>query len=426
VDGALRARGLSYASAIRFEVPRPVERTSEVRDATTAGAACPQTPSRLDRVMGSTLVGLSQSEDCLVLSVTAPVGAPLGLSRLPVMVWFHGGAYMSGSGEADKYDPTALVVEGNVVVVNVSYRLGIFGYAPPRPAGGGGPQNLGLRDQVLAVRWVSRNISAFGGDPDTVTLFGQSAGGDSVLSLILSEETDGLFRRAIVQSAPVGLRSQRSAMHDAIVAAVTRVLGPTAATGVPGDVLAAQPAALEAAESFRAMRSLPFGPVYGADPLPAEDDEDRRIAEVAPRVDLLVTHAANDAMPFVLLDPRGAALAGRGRFGAALLQFFARRATRLVFGRPARDLTASWVAAGGQAAHYVFNWAVPGNVLGACHCIELPLLFGSGESWSDAKMLEHDPGNIDETVARRIRAAWAAFAREGTFPATTRDLHRVS
>ena len=92
---------------------------------------------------------------------------------LPVMVWFHGGAYVSGSGESPNYDPDDLVGEGRVVVVTVSDRLGIFGYCTPR---GVDEDNLGLRDQLLALRWVHDNIAAFGGDPARVTLFGQSAG----------------------------------------------------------------------------------------------------------------------------------------------------------------------------------------------------------------------------------------------------------
>ncbi|MGV0737568.1 carboxylesterase family protein [Mycobacterium syngnathidarum] len=138
---------------------------------------------------------MTMIEDCLVLSVTAPSDA----AGLPVMVWLHGGAYVSGSGEAAKYDADDLARLGRVVVVRVSSRLGILGYLSPS-----GTDNLGLRDQLLALQWVRDNIAAFGGDPRRVTVFGQSAGADSILSPMLCEQNIGLFQRAILQSAAPG------------------------------------------------------------------------------------------------------------------------------------------------------------------------------------------------------------------------------
>src|SRR5262245_3391199 len=175
-DGALvRARGVPYGTADRFASPTPPAQWTKPRELIERGPVCPQLPSRLEFVTGPITEGLRRSEHCQVLSVTAPSDA----DRLPVMVWFHGGAYVSGSGESPKYDPDALVTEGRVVVVSVSYRLGIFGYCTPCG------DNFGLRDQLLALRWVHDNIAAFGGDPERITLFGQSAGGDSVFSLLL-------------------------------------------------------------------------------------------------------------------------------------------------------------------------------------------------------------------------------------------------
>ncbi|MGV0675583.1 carboxylesterase family protein [Mycolicibacterium fortuitum] len=216
-DGLVRARGVRYGTARRFAVAEPPPAWSGVRDATQPGPACPQRPSRLDWVTGDALKGLTTDENCLVLSVTAPANA----QRLPVMVWFHGGAYVAGSGESAKYDPAALARAGNVVVVNVSYRLGIFGYlAPP----GVGADNLGLRDQILALRWVQDNIAAFGGDAANVTAFGQSAGAHSVWSLMLSEGAAGLFHRAILQSAPLELDDGRDDMAVAMRSAMAIAL----------------------------------------------------------------------------------------------------------------------------------------------------------------------------------------------------------
>ncbi len=146
-------------------------------------------------------------------------------------------AHITGSGEASKYDADDLARQGRVVVVRVSYRLGVLGYLSPD-----GGENLGLRDQLLAVQWVHDNIVAFGGDPQRVTLVGQSAGADSVLSLMLCEQTDGLFQRAIMHSAPLGIRSGREAMTVAMRSAVRSVLSD--------EPLDAQAAAVAAASRF--------------------------------------------------------------------------------------------------------------------------------------------------------------------------------
>lgn len=128
-DGLVRARGLRYGTAARFTRAEPTPLWEGVLDATRSGPACPQRPSRVSWMTGPLLDGLVMDEDCLVLSVTAPADA----NGLPVMVWLHGGAYVSGSGESRKYDAAPLARHGDVVVVNVSYRLGTFGFLA-RPA----------------------------------------------------------------------------------------------------------------------------------------------------------------------------------------------------------------------------------------------------------------------------------------------------
>lgn len=159
-------RGIPYARAERFAAPEPVAALDGVYDATRRYAMAPQLPGRLESVMGRA-EPLEQSEDCLALTVTAPVGAQPG--NRPVLVWLHGGAYLAGSGQWNLYDADRLAGETGVVVVSVSYRLGLFGYlrAPGVSAG-----NLGLRDQIAALRWVREHIAEFGGDPERVTVSG--------------------------------------------------------------------------------------------------------------------------------------------------------------------------------------------------------------------------------------------------------------
>ncbi|MFJ3876141.1 carboxylesterase/lipase family protein [Streptomyces sp. NPDC090077] len=182
--------GIPYAAAptgpLRWRPPQPPPRRAEVLDAGAPGARCAQLPA-----FGPG--GPEGSEDCLFLNVTAPSGP--GRAR-PVMVWFHGGGFRFGSGDAYRAEP--LVAAGDVVVVTVNYRLGVFGFFG-HPELGGAP-DFGIADQQAALRWVRANAAGFGGDPGRVTLFGESAGGLSVCAHLVSPASAGLFHRAVVQS----------------------------------------------------------------------------------------------------------------------------------------------------------------------------------------------------------------------------------
>lgn len=379
VDANLvRARGVRYATAARFAAPEPFT-WEGVLDATQRGPACPQPPSSLASLVGNSVEGLTFDEHCQVLTVTAPVEA----AGLPVMVWFHGGGYATGSGESSKYDAAPLVSEG-VVVVSVSYRLGILGYLNG---------NLGLLDQLVALRWVRDNIAAFGGDPANVTAFGQSAGADSVYALMLADDQD-LFHRAILQSAPLGART---ADRAAMTAALREFVGTRPAAVSVEELLAIQKdATTMTGARFSPAGGMPFGPVFGEAPLPLE-------AHVASRVELLVGHTQDDGSPYVAEHPEAWAIA-----------------TELVFAGPARQLAADWTTAGGQAATYNFRWTPEGAPLGACHCMELPFLLGTPDAWAGAGMLAgHQP---DPELARTMRRIWTGFARNGIDTLPSRSL----
>ncbi|GLK16732.1 carboxylesterase/lipase family protein [Herbiconiux flava] len=214
-DGeVLSWKGIPFAASPtgerRFRRPQPPEPWHELRDATAFGAMAPQHVLKSMEVDPSVPLG----EDCLTLNVWAPAGsAPgaAGAAGRPVMVWIHGGGYFAGSTAQRFYDATTLAAEGDVVVVTVNYRLGILGFVDFSSLNPGTDSafrhgfdaNVGLRDQIAGLAWVQRNIAAFGGDPGNVTLFGESAGGASVIALMASPLTTGLFHRAIAQSAPV-------------------------------------------------------------------------------------------------------------------------------------------------------------------------------------------------------------------------------
>lgn len=192
-------KGIPYAAPpvgeLRFAAPQPAASwaESEPLEATTFGSGCPQ--------VASSFGAASDDENCLFLNVYTPTGGEADAENLPVMVWVHGGAFIAGSG-GDSYHPGRLLEQG-VVVVTLNYRLGVLGFLPAEglPPGNG---HFGIMDQQLALQWVQDNIGNFGGDPGNVTLFGESAGGASVLSHLVSAGagtgSDGLFHKAIIQS----------------------------------------------------------------------------------------------------------------------------------------------------------------------------------------------------------------------------------
>ncbi|MCX5043644.1 carboxylesterase/lipase family protein [Aldersonia sp. NBC_00410] len=202
-------RSIPYAASIagpgRFRAPRPPEPWTQIRDCTKFGEIAPQSLNNFVPVAD----GLHEGPDCLWLNVFAPAYAVAPDSSstrpLPVMVWIHGGAYCLGTGAQTIYDGRRLAALGDVVVVTINYRLGAFGFIDFSSMSSDDAQfdsNLGLRDQIAALEWVRDNIASFGGDPDKVTIFGESSGGASVTTLLTIPATEGLFHRAIAQSPP--------------------------------------------------------------------------------------------------------------------------------------------------------------------------------------------------------------------------------
>ncbi len=270
-EGHRRFQGIPYAAPpvgeLRFRAPQPAPPWQGVRDATQPGAFCPQTwetgPDGRPVVQGS--------EDCLFLNVDTP--APSG-RPLPVMVFLHGGGFTGGQGAP--YDPARITDQGQVVVVTVNYRLGALGFlahpALDDPTAG----NFGLADQQAALRWVQRNIGAFGGDPGNVTLWGESAGAFSVCSQLVSPGARGLFQKAIVQSGPCAneFLTRETAQQ--------RGLGTAAELGCPDEATAAaclraRPFAdlvglgeAEVSVPHRHIASLRWFPVAGTDVLPRQ------------------------------------------------------------------------------------------------------------------------------------------------------------
>ncbi|HEX3785888.1 MAG TPA: carboxylesterase family protein [Pseudonocardiaceae bacterium] len=238
--------GIPYAAppvgTLRWQPPQPAARWSGVREATAFAPHCAQP--------ASTFGTASTSEDCLYLNVYAPAGSTRSLAGRPVMVWIHGGAFVYG--ESDNYDPSALVRAG-AVVVSINYRLGAFGFlADSALADHGASGNYGLMDQQVALRWVRANIGRFGGNPGNVTLWGESAGGLSVLSQLASPGARGLFDKAIVESGAYDLNPQSLTDAETSGTAFATKLGCD--TGTSAQIAAC-------------LRTVPTAQIVSAEPL---------------------------------------------------------------------------------------------------------------------------------------------------------------
>ncbi|MFD1905524.1 carboxylesterase family protein [Paenibacillus rhizoplanae] len=194
-------RGIPFAAPplgeLRFRAPQPPESWSGVREAIKFGPVSLQPVSTSGTRFGGTTP--VYDEDCLYLNVWSPA-VVAETEALPVMVWIHGGTFVTGAGSQPMFEGSNMAASGNVVVVTVNYRLGPLGFLHLSPLGGGLGSNLGLLDQIAALEWVQQNIAAFGGDPARVTVFGESAGSMSIAALLAMPAAKGLFARAIMES----------------------------------------------------------------------------------------------------------------------------------------------------------------------------------------------------------------------------------
>jgi para-nitrobenzyl esterase len=437
-DGVVRFLGIPYAAApvgaLRFAPPQPKEPWPDVRDALEFGLAPIQPADGLSQQLG--LLGEHpQGEDCLTLNVFAPDG-PAEAPR-PVMVWLHGGAFQTGTAAGPGYDGSYLARRGGVLVVSLNYRVGALGFLH---TGEAGSANLGLQDQVAALRFVKDSIAAFGGDPNRVTVFGESAGAGSIVCLLAMPMAKGLFQRAIVQSAaPEGQLSgeEATARRQIFAERVGQATPDVAALrALPTEqILSAQAACVEPGPRQIGMF---FAPVIDGEILP--EAPLAAIAKGAARDIALIIGTTAEEMQLFTLVP------GFGEIPeAALPQLVATRlpgppetalarAEALLTHYPdaenakqrflAVETDASLFApssrlAEAQARHqpqtfmYRFSWRSPfaDGSLGACHALDVPFALGTFEL---PKLREFaGTGPAAEHVAAAMMDAWCAFAASG-------------
>lgn len=414
----VRATGIRYARADRFEAPRAEPDHGETFAATSWAPACPQAPMPvLEEVLGSGIDELGVDEDCQRLSITLPDDVGPG-EQLPVMVWIHGGSYVSAAGDAAAMDPAPIVAEQRVVAVNVTFRLGLFGFLGGTDAR---PANLGLLDILEAFRWVQRNIAAFGGDPRQVTAYGQSAGAHAIVQLMALPEAPSLFRRAIIQSAPLNVAGGREEMQGRMLDAT----GDLTAASPVREMVRAQAAALRASSAYGLQGAMSFSPQHGQDPLPDDAGVLAGRDANAAAIDLLIGFTSEEALLFVPRIPATKRLSELPIVGKPLTKAVVGALTWLVYRRDAATFAKRHVRAGGRASTYVVSWKAPHNVWGACHMIELPLLFGSEKTWHRAPLVRGASWAEIDREGKRLRAVWGDFAR-GALPTDADSIPRVA
>ncbi|MEV4398728.1 carboxylesterase family protein [Nonomuraea sp. NPDC049607] len=422
-------RGVPYArppvGGLRLAAPEPAEAWDGVREAAGFGPPPPQ----------SRLLGASGKPGTDGNWLTANVWTPdPGAARLPVMVWLHGGGYMYGWSGDPLFDGRALARDG-VVVVTVNYRVSAEGFGLFR----GAPANRGLLDQVAALRWVRENVAAFGGDPDRVTVFGESAGAGSAAALMTMPGGAGLFRRAIAQSVPALFFTPELAAD--LAAAVSGELGlpphadelarlsPEQLIGA-GDAVAARMGG-NPRWGLAAHVRTPFAPVVDGEVLPATPW--RALADgAAPGVELVVGHNRDEYRLFMALagdlgqvTAEQTATALRtlapdpAAYRAAHPQADEERLYELVhsdwlFRMPSLRLAEARLRHG-RAHLYELTWPAPGmgGTLGACHGLGLPLTFGNLTEGAAGLLLGQEPPPDAAELSARVRAAWTSFAATG-------------
>ncbi|MGK5627899.1 carboxylesterase/lipase family protein [Streptomyces sp. URMC 123] len=442
-------RGIPYArppvGELRFAAPAPPRRWEGTRQAADFGPAAPQSvPTRTPAAGGVNSEGGNSTEkaenaenaDWLTLNVRTP---DPGTAGLPVLVWIPGGAYMTAASDDPMYDSSALAGAG-LVVVSLNYRVGAEGFALLD----GAPPNRGFLDQIAALHWVRRNIASFGGDPDRVTVAGQSAGAGSVAALLTMEPARGLFRRAIAHSVPGAHCTP--ALAEQVATALADRLGtvPTAAalSGVDPWRLADAVAALGAelpgrrdtwgrlAQAGMAMCPVVDGQVLPETPWSALSggrasgtellvghtrDEFRLFSVMTGRLGTFTDEDARTALELFAPAPDGPGAYRAACPGATPEELLETVHSDALFRMPSQQLAEANDAAGGTSFLFELRLASPalGGALGACHSLDVPLAFGTLDSPTGRQLFGDEPPAEAVTVSRELQRAWVRFATTG-------------
>jgi para-nitrobenzyl esterase len=435
-DGIQVFKGIPYAEPplgdLRFRSPVAKKPWNDVLDAIGYGSCAYQGYSQLEEWFGKLQ---PESEDCLTLNIWTPA---TDNKKRPVMVWIHGGAFIMGGGVDPMYDGSTLAKRGDVVVVTINYRLGAFGYLYIP----GVTVNVGQLDQILALEWVRDNIELFGGDPDNVTIFGESAGGYAVVTLCAMPAAKGLFHRVIAQSAPF----IDPELSDKATKRIMRKLGLKkndieGLEKIPSEkIIDAQNKYFEEdPTNILGLRPLIDGQTLPIHPLKAFQNGD------CAHIDFMIGTTLEESKLFTALDPNLSKLndaeskkaligylgrmglekdriisiletykdARKGKYSTEPKEILSALITDVVFRISTIRLLEAQSSHQSNTYNYIFTWKSPAfdGILGSCHALELPFVFGT---YNLPKIDEFaGKGPEVEKLSQKTMDAWISFARTG-------------
>ncbi len=437
-DGYERFAGIPYAAApvgpLRFAAPAPPAPFTEPFHADRFAPHAPQLDSLLEQFLSEGAPLVMDEARCLALNVWTP--ATDGAAR-PVLVFVHGGTFLWGSSSSPMYSGASLAKDRDVVVVSCNYRLGALGFSSVAALGGPAYEssgNSGLQDVIAALRWVQTNVAAFGGSPENVTVFGESAGAMCIGTLLGCPSAKGLFHKAILQSGAasnVASAARSSQLFDELAA---RLGGPPSIDELQSIPLEQLLAAQQSMALAYRDKGLAFAPVVDGHLVPAPP-LDAVVAGAAIDVPLLIGTNLDEWRLFSATDPDlwsvdEPALEARvasqlGGDPRKAIDTYRRRlgdappklvldcvGTDVTFRAPAVRLAEAQVHAGGNAHMYLFTWPSTafGGALGSFHGLELPFVFNTLATPS-ASVICGDAA--PPALSEAIQAAWVAFARTG-------------
>jgi len=414
---------------LRFSPPIIKESWDGVLNTTEYGPCSIQGHSELEEYLGKLE---PESEDCLSLNIWTPAADS---GKRPVMFWIHGGAFMMGGGTDPMYDGSALALRGDIVVVTINYRLGSFGFLYSK----GIPPNVGSQDQIMALKWVKENIRSFGGDPANITIFGESAGGYSVLALCTMSKAKGLFCRVIAQSAPyidtnVSNKTSKKILRKLRVKAgdidSLREVPPEKIIDAQNQVVASEPT------DIMALRPFIIGDTFPKHPLKAFLN-----GECA-NIDFMIGTNLDEFKLFTAIEPMKSMIEGdieklligflgmlgiekekseqilktykearNGKYSIEPFEILTAVITDFAFRIPTMRLLEAQKPHQPNIYNYMFTWPSPGLAgnLGACHSLEIPFVFGTLNSPTLKVFLKGAPKELSE----KMMDAWISFAKTG-------------
>ena len=401
-ERAVHVRGIRYAVSRRYEPPVSYRYPEGVHLCVKSAPFALQTNSKLEYYLtGLINQNVRQEESAQYLSVHMPKHRT---EALPVMVWFHGGGFRHGGCDSAFYDFEPLVTEQNVIVVGVNYRLGIAGFTRD---GSGNLGHPGLLDAIEALRWIQRNIASFFGDPENVVLFGQSAGAELVRCILLSEGTEELYRRAILQSDPIGAMENRSQMDEEILQKVNEV-DPYCSTEQLNRL---QTEILSSITEKGNGKYMVFAPHFGIWPLPEWKDVEARLRSVAASHELLIGCTTREVAVYGGQIP---VLRSLDMFFLTrpVMEKILHKLSDSVFCDPSASFAEAYAEAGGKVYEYSFFWRQNEAFIACGHMADLVLLFGGSTAYRKEIGLGLSAKELNES-GKPMRRIWGEFARTG-------------